>query len=351
VPSSRGAWGALLAAAACVAGSAVEGSPAPTLSPRPGVWISKEEVALLPMAGRAWEALKSAADEPLGPVRLKEKDDRADVLVMARALVFARCGGDRYRQEVADACRAAMGSERGGDCLALGRNLPGYVIAADLVGLPPDLEGEFRAWLRRMLDEPLEGRTLRATHEDRPNNWGTHAGGSRAVVARYLGDSGEIARVAQVFKGWLGDRRTYAGFRFRESWWQADSSAPVGVNPRGAVREGHSIDGVLPDDQRRAGPFQWPPPKENYVYEALQGALLQAVVLSRAGYDVWEWEDRALLRAFRWLQEEAAYPAEGDDTWQPHLVNRAYGCKLPAPVPSRPGKNVGFTDWTHAPSP
>jgi hypothetical protein len=107
---------------------------------------------------------------------------------------------------------------------------------------------------------------------------------------------------------------------------------------------------VLPDDQRRAGSFSWPPPKENYVYEALQGAVAQAVLLERAGHDPWSWGERALLRAFVWLHEEADYPAEGDDTWLPHLVNDAYGTHFPAPVPSRPGKGMGFSDWTHGPS-
>ena len=43
-------------------------------------------------------------------------------------------------------------------------------------------------------------------------------------------------------------------------------------------------DGVLPDDQRRSGGFVWPPTKENYVWEALQGAIAQAVILHRAGF-------------------------------------------------------------------
>ena len=49
-----------------------------------------------------------------------------------------------------------------------------------------------------------------------------------------------------------------------------------------------------------------------YVYEGLQGAL---------------------LRAFRWLHEQADYPAEGDDTWMPHVINRVYRTDFPAPVP------------------
>jgi hypothetical protein len=195
----------------------------------------------------------------------------------------------------------------------------------------------------------LDSKTLQSTHEIRPNNWGTHAGASRAAVAFYLGDRSELDRTATVFRGWLGDRSTYAGFKYGDLDWQSDPSAPVAINPVGATHEGHSIDGVLPDDQRRAGGFVWPPQRENYVWEGLQGALAQAIILHRAGYDVWNWEDRALFRAVRWLHEEANFPAEGDDSWQPHVVNHFYGTDFPAPVPSRSGKNVGFTDWTFGP--
>jgi hypothetical protein len=72
-------------------------------------------------------------------------------------------------------------------------------------------------------------------------------------------------------------------------------------------------------------------------------------MLDRLGYDAWGWGDRALLRAFEWLHEQAHFPAEGDDTWIPHLINHAYGSQFPAPSPSNPGKGMGFSDWTHAP--
>jgi hypothetical protein len=117
------------------------------------------------------------------------------------------------------------------------------------------------------------------------------------------------------------------------------------------MKEGHSIDGVLPEEQRRAGTFTWPPPQENYVYGGLQGALAQAVILRRAGYDVFEWQNQALLRAFRWLHTQAQFPASGDDTWEPHLINYFYAyvpASFPAPIPASAGKNVGWTDWTHA---
>jgi hypothetical protein len=286
----------------------------------------------------------------LGAPDLSDPDAATNVQVMAKALVYRRTGEEPYRQEVITACRGVIGTE-GRSTLALGRELAAYVIAADLVGLPEEDDRLFREWLRRVRHRELEGRTLISTHEKRPNNWGTHAGASRMAVAAYLGDSEDLERAAAVFHGWLGDRAVYDGFRYRDLWWQARPETPVGINPPGASKEGHSIDGVLPDDQRRAGRFRWPPPRENYVYGALQGALAQAVILHNAGYPVWSWEERALLRAFVWLHEQAGFPAGGDDTWQPHVVNFYYGTRFPAPVPSRPGKNVGWTDWTHAAPP
>ncbi len=329
-------------------GCAVAGLVVGEASAAGRLWIDPVRLGSLPTAGPAWENVLSAAQEPTGAPNLSDMEDPTNVRVMAKALVYARTGEGRYREEVVRACLAAIGTERRGSTLALGRELAAYVIAADLVGgLPEPQEQRFRTWLREVRREKLRGGTLISTHERRPNNWGTMAGASRIAVAAYLGDTQDLARAAQVFRGWLGDRGAYAAFRYGTLSWQADPKAPVGINPRGARRDGYSIDGVLPDDQRRSGPFRWPPPHENYVYGALQGALVQAVLLHNAGYDVWEWGDRALLRAFQWLHAQAGFPAEGDDGWLPWVVNFHYGVRLPAPDPARPGKIAGWTDWTH----
>jgi hypothetical protein len=93
-------------------------------------------------------------------------------------------------------------------------------------------------------------------------------------------------------------------------------------------------------------------PHENYVYTGLQGVLPQAVVLYRAGYDVWNWADRAMLRAFEWLYDEADFPAdEGDDSWTSGLVDYFY-CTTRFRRPSTgQGKIMDWTDWTHANNP
>jgi hypothetical protein len=315
-----------------------------------GIWISQAEVMALPDRGPAWDALLAQAQKPIAP-NLSDKGDSSNVRVLARALVATRTGSPQMREEVLRALEEVQGTEVGSRSLAVARELMAYVIAAELVGLDGPQREEFETWLRAVQKRDFQGRTLRSTHEDRPNNWGTHAGASRLAVAIYLNDQEEIERAAWVFRGFTGDASGWQDFKFGDRWWQPENdSRDYGINPAGARISSHPVGGVLPDDQRRGGPFSWPPPRENYVYEALQGAVAQAVMLERLGMPAWEWGDRALLRAFDWLHEYADFPAEGDDTWLPHIINRAYGTRFPAPVPARSGKAIGFADWTHVPS-
>jgi len=323
-------------------------SPQPTPRFANGIWTSAPEISKLSATGLLWNNLKAGADKPIGKPNLADNEDSVNVAILAKALVYARTGNETYRQQVIAACMQAIGTE-GVETLALGRELLAYVLAADLVKLPATEDATFRSWLRLLLTKNIGSQTLRSSNEGRPNNWGMHCGATRAAIARYLGDVTELERTARVFKGWLGDRNIYADFSYSSSelWWQSNSAAPVGINPVGALIQGHSVDGVLPDDQRRAGPFAWPPAPENYVYGALQGALMQATILHRAGYDVWNWQNQALRRAMKWLYNEGNYPADGDDEWLPHIVNHFYGAAFPAPIPAAPGKNAGWTDWLY----
>jgi hypothetical protein len=340
---------AVFAALAFLGAGAVE----PQL-PADGIWIDRAALAELPMTGAAWLRLVKAARQPCGTPSLGDQDDDTNTCVMAKALVAARTGDALMRQHVIAALtQIADGGPYRGRALALGRELIAYVIAADLIGLntqAPELDARFRARLASLLTTPTRDgpATLVECHEQRANNWGTHCGASRIAVAAYLADVTELTRAAAVFKGFLGDRTAYAGFSFGDLSWQCDPDRPVPINPAQCSKGNRSVDGVLPDDQRRAGAFRWPAPKENYVYEALQGALAQAIILQRVGYDAFGWEHQALRRAFEWLYVEAGYPATGDDGWQVSVINHFYGTRFTAAGEPRPGKNVGWTDWTHA---
>jgi hypothetical protein len=108
-------------------------------------------------------------------------------------------------------------------------------------------------------------------------------------------------------------------------------------------------DGALPEEMRRGCPPSEPPCHTGYPWEALQGAVAQAYLLSRLGYDAWSWSDRALLRAALFLQrldqQFTGWWATGDDTWVPWLLNHAYGVSLPTAPATLPGKGMAFTDW------
>ena len=48
------------------------------------------------------------------------------------------------------------------------------------------------------------------------------------------------------------------------------------------------------------------------------------------------------------LEREADFPPEGDNEWQSPLIDHYYGTHFWNGAPTRPGKNAGWTDWTHA---
>jgi len=313
------------------------------------IWLSPAELQALPTSGAAWSSLAAEAQADWGPASVADQGSEHNTSTLAGALYAARVGDAAMREKTLSALEAAVGTEVGGTTLGLGRNLLAYVLAADLID---HRSPRFVTWVDQVRHQVLEGRTLISTHEERPNNWGTHAGASRIAASLFVGDSADVARAAEVFHGWVGNRSVYAGFSYGNLDWQANPQQPVGINPAGATRLGRNVDGVLPDDQRRCncgipscGPFA----KENYVWEALQGAVVQAQLLARAGHPAWQWQDQALFRAVRWLYQEANYPAAGDDTWVPWLVNAVYQSEFRTvrPGQTRPGKNIGFTDWTH----
>jgi hypothetical protein len=102
----------------------------------------------------------------------------------------------------------------------------------------------------------------------------------------------------------------------------------------------------MPEELRRGASYRWPPVKTGYPWEGLQGAVVTAEILYRAGYDAWEWQDRALLRAVQWLYRNDFLP-EGDDQWTPWIIDARYGTSFATNANAPPGKLMGWTAWTH----
>lgn len=318
----------------------------PSLDPTAGVWISPDELGRLPTEGPAWADVEEYALGDWGEPDIGDQNSNHDVHTLAGALYAARLDDAEMRARVEDALDEVTGS-RTDEILALSRNLLSYVVAADVIGYRTD---DFERWLEESLRRRGDSRagieTLLESALRDPTNHGAHARASAIAAARYLGDDETVGRIAARFHDWLG--RSDRDFEWREPDWQSDRDRRHGINPVGAEIEGVDVDGVLPEEQRRSGGFADPPPQEPYVWEGLQGTVATAELLHRAGYEPWAWEDEALRRALVWLHEVNSYPAEGDDRWIPWIVNARYGTSFPAESPSQPGKNIGFSDWTHA---
>ncbi len=90
-----------------------------------GIWIDPAAMSTLPTSGPAWDNVRQAANESTGAPDISNQEDPTNVAVMAKALMFARTGDERFRTEVVDACMAAIGTEMGGRTLALARELGG----------------------------------------------------------------------------------------------------------------------------------------------------------------------------------------------------------------------------------
>ncbi|MDP9346394.1 MAG: alginate lyase family protein, partial [Actinomycetota bacterium] len=317
------------------------------------VWVSRSALQSRPVSGRHWSDLLATADGAFGTAKISSQDSNHDMRTLAAALVWARTGIASYRAKAAGAINRAIGTEAGGRTLALARNLTGYVVAADLIDLKaydPAAEQRFRPWLSKVRTENLGGMTLISTHESRSNNWGAMAGVSRIAADLYLGDVGDLNRAATVFRGYTGDRDAYAGFEFGDMSWQADPSAPVPIDAPGASKAGLSIDGALPDDMRRGCAFRVPPCQTWYPWEAMQGIIMQADLLSHHGFPAFAWSENAVYRAARFLRDldglYGGWWVTGDDIWQPSVLNHAYGPVFPSDGTGA-GKVFGWTDWVY----
>ena len=326
-----------------------------------GIWISAAELAGKPMSGSAWDALEAAAEGDLGSPDVGNYNSLHDTRTLAVALVYARAGGAALRVKARDAILAAVGTESTTtQAVQPCRNLVSYVISADLIDLAafdPAGDTTFRAWIDAIRYVVWPDGSMIEEDDERANNHGRMCGMSRAAIAVYLGDVVELENAARVFAGLLGDTTVYDDFKWKHDLsWQHDEAQPVGINPVGAVKQGLSIDGALPEEMRRGGGFAIPPSPTGYPWEALQGILVEAVILERAGYPAFEWSDQAILRAVQFMERlDNAYPADdwwatGDDTWSPWLVNAVYGTAFPT-RPAAMGKCMGWTDWTHGPGP
>ncbi len=334
----------------------VDNLTTPLPSSTSGIWLNRDEIKSLPQSGTAWNRLYSDAYGTWDSRNITNQDSDLKNDLLAAAIVSVA----KDDANLANKVKTKLGSlvndwDPNERSLGISRNLIGAVMAADIIGYRT---AEFENWVETMLTHNFSGRTIISTHQDRANNWGTHAGGSRIAAEIFLHGK-PTDNAVNVHKGWLGDFNSWPNFSvdygLTGTSWQANPSKPVGINAANTTISGHNVDGVVPDDQRRSGGFSWPPAAEDYVYNALAPAAVTNEILARQGFDSWSWSDQAIKRAIAWLYDEANFkPADAnwDGAWiAPHLVNVRYGTNYIYPTdPShitrnQAGDSIDYVDW------
>ncbi|HZI98695.1 MAG TPA: hypothetical protein VFD41_14335 [Actinomycetales bacterium] len=326
-------------------------SPPPGPSAPAGAYlvVSRDHLMSLPTSGDAWEAMLATARGNPGTANLRDQDNKHAGRVVAAALVYARTGQTAFRDKVvAELTELENSSLDGARVLSTGRQLGGYAVAADLVGYRDSSFMEFLGALRTYeLGGHGRWTAITQTSEETSSNWGAWALASRIAVSAYVGDTDDVARAATVFRAFTGDRSAYADFRptqdFDPSW--ACSTRWVPINPASCGDRS----GALVEDISRSG-GSYPNVDETgimYSWEVLGGATLSARVLARNGYpDVYQWGDKALLRAAQFLHRNGGYPPQySTNQYTPWEINNAYGTSLGPVNDAGYGRQFGYTDW------
>jgi hypothetical protein len=328
--------------------------------------MTKAEIMALPRSGSGWAELLDAADGSFGSPDLCDQDSDHHMHTLAAAIVYARTGTASYGTKARNGVMAAIQTMRIGcnnATLSLGRQLLGYVLAADFSGLSGTSDTTFKTWLRNIRGKDIGGhsvwRSLIRTHNDAAGNWGAYAGASRIAADLYLGDGADLAAAAKVTQGFLGDRSKYSGFGHNLdsddlSWTCTGSQASYTPVSPSCVRSGLNVSGAVVVDISRGGARKMPPsdPGIPYQLDSIQGLGMQVELLYRHGFPAaWGWSDKALKRMADMVSRS---DAAGGTGWNetntgrqmPWLLNKRYGTSYPR-VWNGEGRAIGFTSWLY----
>ena len=368
-----------------------------------GIWISKEEIAKLPITGQAgcaqgsfcadaWNGIISKADSSWGTPDLTDYAGLGhSQAVWTGALAAARLSlesnrqadAQKYYDKTINALNDILGTEApalpssgGGKddgSLALARQFPRYVIAADLLGITnwaPNYKG-YKNFVDYILRTKFTfrvgdgGHSLAEGGGKCASNGCAMSQSARIAGAAYLKDQTQLNDAWLTFRRYSGDYTSSVTIEFSSAGdaWYHNNSNKLAINPKGATCAGstYPADGVIPNDQGRGGNCpsnpNTTPGYTQYPWEGLQGAYGAAYMLYRLGYNLngknpFQINDQALLRAvqYQWyLQQKfgGSWYDSGRAAWVKHLAWYFYGYKPVSYDPSDAGRNIGFTQWTH----
>ena len=342
--------------------------------------IDSARLASLPTTGAPYTDMKKTADDAMASAGLSSPTPSSPWLpnyggmgaeTLAAALVYARTGDVRYRDFVIRMNRFLIGSEDSTSTngtavddrlLATMRQISAYIMAADLVGMDPNVTGSrsgytstvWKTWLGALRTKTI-GTSSKPTIvavNDHATNWGAWASAARISIDLYINDPVDLALAVGRLKLYLGE--SFVGTpwiqssSFDSSWACVPSTLSVSFVPVNPSSCGPEKDGVIVEDaSRSAFAFPtWDNAGIDYSFHAYSAQLVAALMLSRQGYDVWNWGDQAMRRIMDRLDRLGKATGNGSASathvsWIPRYF---YGKTYPT-VPAQAGNTLGFTDW------
>ena len=313
--------------------------------------ISRGDLMDLPTSGAAWNALKASADASATP-NLCDQDNKADVNALAAGIVYARTGDEAYKAKVIDLIGKAMASQKDGcnnAILAMGRQLGGYVLAADFAGYH---EPVFTDWLAMIVEREVGGHSrwhqLRFTAYDSASNWGVHALASTTAVDIFLNRTADIEKDWTVFSaygkayGWPFKKAS----SFDQDWsciaTGSTGNLPIAINTP-CVKNGVNLDGAPVEDSSRSAFGSY----STYIHESLQGYAVMAQLWNRTGRDGWDVNDAQVCRAVQFGERSGRLSDSSVSYFVAHMANKFCGLNLPTKSPTSGGRMFAFSDWLY----
>lgn len=328
-----------------------------------GIWASKTDIMAMPMSGAAWDTVKAQAGTGTD-ADVSNLDSTHDVRTLGLAIYAVRTGDATARAHAIAAITSAIGTEKTGGTdtqtrprwLNAARNLGAYVCAADILDVR---SGPIFDWFKALATtETLQNNndatkqiTLKQDAWSSGSNAAAEEGFVYSALCAYLGDKAGLDWNWMAFRRYVGDRTSTWKVASNNDSWQVNPADPVGIQNKGAVKNGINIDGAISNDMSRGGSVSATPGYTSYPWVGLEGAVPAAVILARRGYPAWSIVDEALKRAAQYLhklipQNPAWYDGSRARDVK-HLLNLAYDLGYPADKPVGIVRTTGFTDYTH----
>jgi hypothetical protein len=330
------------------------------------ILIKKSELMAKPTSGPGWDFLKSQADAVWDKPDLSVLNSDTQTKVLAAALVYARTGDIAYRDKVISAIKQVPGTQNeSGVVLPFARNIFGYVVAADLVGMPLNtLCNNGQTWetfLREARTKKFAGNTrwpdLEITSGEAASNWNSYALSSHLAISLALNDKNAVQRDTNIYKRFLGDTTSpwpafnpTAGYNYNNngSTWDMTPTMQRGINPDSSTDK---RSGAIISDALRNASFtsvaccSMDKTARGYVEETLDALLAVNFVLKAQGSDFTGFQSNALKRAFDFLIKNGGQSGYSPARYLPLAINKMYGTNYNTSAGDSVSRDLGFGGW------